>query len=55
MALAFGRLGMSPAVFWSLTPRELAAALAPVAAPRGDAVPMRRADLDRLAALYPDL
>lgn len=57
MAAGFGLLRLSPAVFWSLTPRELAAALraftgplaGPLARPHLD-----RRGLDRLMARFPD-
>ncbi|MGE3064757.1 MAG: phage tail assembly chaperone [Hyphomicrobiaceae bacterium] len=53
MAAGFGLLRLSPAVFWSLTPRELAAALraftGPLTGPHLD-----RRGLDRLMARFPD-
>ncbi|MDS9466016.1 phage tail assembly chaperone [Paracoccus sp. MBLB3053] len=45
-----GGLGLQPAVFWALTPAELAAMLGVVA---GEAA-MTRSRLAELAALYPD-
>lgn len=50
MRAGFGGLGLSPAAFWAMTPRELAAALGARAAPG----PISRADLDALRARYPD-
>lgn len=50
MRLAFTRWGLSPAAFWALTPRELAACLAP-AVPRDRP---ERAALDRLMRRFPD-
>lgn len=50
MALGFGRLRLSARDFWRLTPRELAAALGPGAAPPR----LDRAGLDRLMARFPD-
>ncbi len=52
MALGFGRLRLSSAAFWAMTPRELAAA-AEGAAGRF-AAPLDRATLDQLIARYPD-
>jgi uncharacterized phage protein (TIGR02216 family) len=52
MAFGFGRLRLSPQDFWSMTPRELAAAMrffAPVA--HGG---LKRSGLARLMQLYPD-
>ena len=52
MAFGFGRLRLSPQNFWSMTPRELAAAMgafAPVASVR-----LERSALARLMRLYPD-
>lgn len=50
MRLGMGRLGLSPDVFWTLTPAEL---LLMAGLDQGDA-PMSRSVLDELAALYPD-
>lgn len=50
MALGFGRLGLAPEVFWSLTPRELAALLSPGDGHR----PPARADLGALMRAHPD-
>lgn len=50
MRLAFTRWGLAPAAFWAMSPRELAACLAPIA-------PVERLDpagLDRLMRRYPD-
>ena len=50
MHLAFTRWGLSPAAFWAMTPRELAACLAPArTADRPDPVA-----LDRLMRRFPD-
>ncbi len=51
MALCLGRLGWTPAALWRATPREVAAAAAPLR-PRIPAA--TRADLDRLIAAHPD-
>ncbi len=51
MRLAFTGWGLSPAAFWTMTPRELAAALG-----RGGAAPrFDRADLDDLMRRFPDV
>lgn len=50
MRLAFTRWGLSPAAFWSLTPRELAACLTPFA----DPARLDRAGLDLLMRRFPD-
>ena len=52
MALCFGTFRLSPRDFWALTPRELAALVAPFARTR-TAAPSRER-LDQLLALYPD-
>ncbi|GAB5506659.1 MAG: hypothetical protein Rhirs2KO_18220 [Rhizobiaceae bacterium] len=55
MAFGFGRLRLSPAAFWAMTPRELAAAMSafalPISAPERSALaelmnrfPDRKAD-----------
>ena len=49
MRLAFTRWGLAPAAFWSMTPRELAACLAPAAAR-----PLDRDGLERLIDRFPD-
>ncbi len=52
MRFGLGRLRLAPSHFWSLTPRELAAAASaysPVAAP-----PLDRRGFAALAALFPD-
>ena len=54
MELGLGVLGMMPAVFWSLTPRELQAALAGKVGGKGEATPLTRRDLDTLMQRFPD-
>ena len=52
MAFGFGRLRLSPRSFWSMTPRELAAAMrahAPMAA-----APFERSVLSNLMQQFPD-
>lgn len=53
MAAGLGLLRLPPAHFWKLTPRELAAALGGGLGVSGRA-PLRRGDLDRLIARFPD-
>ena len=54
MALGFGVLRLSPHEFWSMTPRELRAALDAALGPApGARAPDRRA-LDAMLARYPD-
>jgi uncharacterized phage protein (TIGR02216 family) len=52
MAVGFGRLGLSSAQFWALTPRELAAAIEGVYG--ATATPMDRGMLDRMMSRFPD-
>jgi uncharacterized phage protein (TIGR02216 family) len=52
MAVGFGRLGLAPAAFWAMTPRELAAALRVLVPERPE--PMRRAGLSDLMRRFPD-
>lgn len=51
MALGFGRLRLSSAEFWRLTPRELAAAIEGLGSV---SAPLARSDFDALMARYPD-
>jgi uncharacterized phage protein (TIGR02216 family) len=53
MAAGLGLLRLPPAHFWSMTPRELAAALEGGLGLR-TSPPIARADLARLMARYPD-
>ena len=53
MAAGLGLLRLSPVTFWSLTPRELSAALRAVVGPAA-AAPMARGDLTRLMSRFPD-
>ena len=52
MAFGFGWLRLSSAEFWSMTPRELAAAAEGLLGPA--AAPLDRASLEHLMARYPD-
>ena len=52
MHLGFGELKLSSAQFWSMTPRELFAALSTPAGTPGD--PLRRNDLTRTMTAFPD-
>jgi len=54
MELGLGVLGMMPAAFWSLTPRELRAALAGKFGGKGEATALTRSDLDNLMQRFPD-
>ena len=51
MSFGFGRLRLSPRDFWSMTPRELAHAMAPAG---GAVAAPGRGELDRLMRLFPD-
>ena len=53
MAAGFGVLRLSPTAFWSMTPRELDAALGAILGP-GAAGPPSRTELARLMQRYPD-
>lgn len=53
MGAGLGLLRLSPRAFWAMTPRELAAALAPLSA-AGGARPPQRADLAALMRRFPD-
>jgi uncharacterized phage protein (TIGR02216 family) len=53
MAAGLGLLRLSPATFWALTPKELAAALGAVLGP-AVAGPPARSDLARLMQRFPD-
>ena len=50
MRLALGRMGLSPGVFWSLTPVECLTMLGVEAGP----VPLTRDALERLERAFPD-
>ena len=52
MAVGFGRLRLSSRAFWTMTPRELAAAAEGLAGPASE--PPGRAALDALMQRYPD-
>ncbi len=52
MALGFGRLGLSSAAFWAMTPRELIAATSGFGVAR--VAPPDRAMLDALMKRFPD-
>jgi uncharacterized phage protein (TIGR02216 family) len=53
MAAGFGLLGLSPAAFWAMTPRELAAALRGRLGPAG-AGPPGKEDIAALMRCFPD-
>jgi uncharacterized phage protein (TIGR02216 family) len=53
MAFGLGRLRLAPSAFWSMTPRELAAAMRPFCR---DASPlMERSAFARLMRAFPDV
>lgn len=52
MSFAFQEWKLSPAEFWAITPRELAAAMGPPGALADG--PLGRADLGALMAAFPD-
>lgn len=54
MELGLGALGMMPGAFWSLTPRELQAALAGRFRTGGETGTFSRRDLDTLMQRFPD-
>jgi uncharacterized phage protein (TIGR02216 family) len=54
MAVGLGALGLTPLVFWAMTPRELDAALrGRFGVARTD--PLRRADLGAMMQRFPDV
>lgn len=53
MAAGLGLLRLPPAVFWSMTPRELAAALRGLLDPSSD-TPLPRTALAQMMSRYPD-
>jgi len=54
MEMGLGVLGLVPAVFWSLTPRELQAMLRGKFGVTGDGVAPTRVQLDAMMRQYPD-
>lgn len=54
MALGLGLLGFSPAHFWSLTPKELEAAIAGRLGRSRTTAALTRSDLSTLMHRYPD-
>jgi uncharacterized phage protein (TIGR02216 family) len=54
MEMGLGVLGLAPAAFWSLTPRELQAILRGKFGSVGDGPSPTRAELDALMRQYPD-
>lgn len=54
MAVGLGLLRLPPRDFWSMTPRELAAALRGLGGIGHASTPPTRAEFARLAARYPD-
>lgn len=54
METGLGVLGLAPAVFWSLTPRELQAILRGKFGTASDGLAPTRLDLDALMRQFPD-
>jgi uncharacterized phage protein (TIGR02216 family) len=54
MEIGLGVLGLAPLVFWSLTPRELQAALRGKSGLSGARAAPSRNDLNALMCRYPD-
>lgn len=54
MEIGLGVLGLAPTVFWSLTPRELQAALGGKFGTTGEGQAPTRTDLEALMQQYPD-
>ena len=54
MAAGLGLLRLAPAHFWSMTPRELAAALRGLFGTSAPEQPLSRTDLDALLHRFPD-
>jgi uncharacterized phage protein (TIGR02216 family) len=55
MATGLGVLGLAPAHFWSMTPRELAAAVRGALGISATDGPLKRSDLTRMMQRYPDI
>jgi uncharacterized phage protein (TIGR02216 family) len=54
MAAGLGLLRLPPAHFWSMTPKELGAALSGLLGPASPETPLPRAALAELVARFPD-
>jgi uncharacterized phage protein (TIGR02216 family) len=54
MAAGLGLLRLHPPDFWSMTPRELDAALRGILGPLQGMAPLRRSALSALMSRYPD-
>jgi uncharacterized phage protein (TIGR02216 family) len=54
MATGLGLLGLAPSHFWSMTPRELAAAIHGALGIAHADGPLTRLDLSRMMQRYPD-
>ncbi|MFM9848753.1 MAG: phage tail assembly chaperone [Hyphomicrobiaceae bacterium] len=54
MATGLGLLGLAPSHFWSMTPRELAAATRGALGSSAPDASLSRSDFDRLQQRFPD-
>jgi uncharacterized phage protein (TIGR02216 family) len=54
MAAGLGHLRLAPSAFWSMTPRELAAAIGALPGMAARDVPPSRAEFDALRLRFPD-
>ena len=54
MALGFGLLGLAPAAFWGMTPKELEAALRGKLGRAAFEGPPTRVELEGMLQLFPD-
>lgn len=54
MEMGLGVLGLAPATFWAMTPRELRAALSGKLGMTGERQAPTRTDLETLMQQYPD-
>jgi uncharacterized phage protein (TIGR02216 family) len=54
MSAGLGLLGLTPRAFWSMTPRELTAALASLSGVHGSSAVPTREELSALMRRFPD-
>jgi len=55
MAAGFGLLRLSPVAFWSMTPRELAAAVRGLGGVTAALAPLTRGEFANLTLRFPDI